>query len=183
LVKLQRVYARMTWLGKAMKDGVSTDMSRGVANILWSGRIRMRKLTASQIAVLRPWIHSGWGAIPGELKHLSILWKRNHRDSSSSGERKRKSLNFWYASTGRVAGPRYGRRMDSRNAWKGIPKRVKVSYAKFWSRLGVSQVLRDTWNPVGIQADHGLRLNTIPKPIVYKYREGKLKRTLVKRVK
>jgi hypothetical protein len=24
----------MTWLGRAMKDGVSTDMSRGVANIL-----------------------------------------------------------------------------------------------------------------------------------------------------
>ena len=34
LVKLQRVYAQMTWLGEAMKDGVSTDMSRGVANRL-----------------------------------------------------------------------------------------------------------------------------------------------------
>jgi len=34
MVKLQRVYARMTWLGEAMKDGVSTDMSRGVANRL-----------------------------------------------------------------------------------------------------------------------------------------------------
>ncbi len=34
MVKLQRVYAWMTWLGEAMKDGVSTDMSRGVANRL-----------------------------------------------------------------------------------------------------------------------------------------------------
>ena len=34
LVKLQRVYARMTWLGEAKKDGVSTDMFRGVANRL-----------------------------------------------------------------------------------------------------------------------------------------------------
>ena len=29
MVKLQRVYARMTWLGEAMKDGVSTDMLSG----------------------------------------------------------------------------------------------------------------------------------------------------------
>ena len=34
LVKLQRVNARMTWLGEAMKDGVSTDMPRGAANWL-----------------------------------------------------------------------------------------------------------------------------------------------------
>jgi len=29
LVKLQRVYARMTWLDEAMKDGVSTDIFSG----------------------------------------------------------------------------------------------------------------------------------------------------------
>ncbi len=34
LVKLQRVYERMTWLGEAMKDGVSTDIPRGAANWL-----------------------------------------------------------------------------------------------------------------------------------------------------
>jgi hypothetical protein len=74
-------------------------------------------------------------------------------------------------------GPRYGRQGDNGNVWKDVPKRVKVSYVKFPSRLEVSQVPRDTGNPVGIQADHGLRLNTTPKPIVHKYREGKLKRT------
>jgi hypothetical protein len=74
-------------------------------------------------------------------------------------------------------GPRCGRLRDSGNIWKDIPKRVKVSYAKFQSRLEVSQVPRDTGNPVGIQADHGLRLNTTLKPIVHQYREGKLKRT------
>jgi hypothetical protein len=29
MVKLQRVYARMTWLGEAKKDGVSTDIASG----------------------------------------------------------------------------------------------------------------------------------------------------------
>ena len=73
--------------------------------------------------------------------------------------------------------------MDSGSVWKDAPKRVKALYAKSKSALGVSQVLRSTWNSVGIQADHGLRLNTKSKPIVYKYREGKLKRTPVRGVK
>ena len=34
LVKLQKVYVRMTRLDEAMKDGVSTDMFRGAANRL-----------------------------------------------------------------------------------------------------------------------------------------------------
>ena len=34
---------------------------------------------------------------PGEVKHLSIRRKRNHRDSLSSGERKGKSPNFRHA--------------------------------------------------------------------------------------
>ena len=32
----------------------------------------------------------------GEVKHLSTLRKRNHRDSPSSGERKGRSLNLVY---------------------------------------------------------------------------------------
>ena len=76
-----------------------------------------------------------------------------------------------------------GLRTDSRSIWKDAPKRVKASYTKSGSTLGVSQVLRDTGNPVGIWADHGLRLKTTSKPIVNKYREGKLKRTPVRGVK
>ena len=34
LVKLQRVYARMTRLGEATKDAASSDMPRGAANML-----------------------------------------------------------------------------------------------------------------------------------------------------
>jgi len=34
LDKLLRVYARMTWLGEATKDAVSSDMLRGAANRL-----------------------------------------------------------------------------------------------------------------------------------------------------
>jgi hypothetical protein len=71
----------------------------------------------------------------------------------------------------------------NRTVWKGRPKSVKATYVKFYVTLEVSQVPRDTGNPVGIRADHRLRLNTTPKPIAYKYREGKLKRTLVKGVK
>ena len=41
----------------------------------------------------------------------------------------------------------------------------------------VSEVVRDTWNPVWILGDHPQRLNTTWWPIVKKYREGKLKRT------
>jgi hypothetical protein len=82
-----------------------------------------------------------------------------------------------------VVGPRHSRSRDNRSTWKCTPKKVRVLYVKFQDRLEVSQVLRDTGNPVGIQADHGLRLNTLSKPIVHKYREGKLKRTPVRRVK
>ena len=47
-------------------------------------------------------------AIPGELKHLSTLRKRNHRDSLSSGERRGNSLNLFSARKKGVAGPRCG---------------------------------------------------------------------------
>ena len=47
----------------------------------------------------------------------------------------------------------------SRIVWNGKLKRVKDSYAKPEIALGVSQVLRDTRNPVGIWHDHVLRLN------------------------
>ena len=61
---------------------------------------------------------------------------------------------------------------------------VKAQYAKSRNLPGtVSQVLRGTWNPVGIYPDHWVRLNTIIGPIVDKYREGKLKRTPVRGVK
>ena len=41
----------------------------------------------------------------------------------------------------------------------------------------ITQVLRDTRNPVGIDEDHLIRLNTSRRPIEKKYREGKVKRT------
>ena len=46
-----------------------------------------------------------------------------------------------------------------------------------------TQVQRDTWNPVGIREDHLARLNTTQRPIVDKYREGKVKSTPVRGVK
>ena len=46
-----------------------------------------------------------------------------------------------------------------------------------------TQVQRDTWNPVGIREDHLARLNTPQRPIVNKYREGKVKSTPARGVK
>ena len=46
-----------------------------------------------------------------------------------------------------------------------------------------TQVQRDTWNPVGICEDHLARLNTPQRPIVNKYREGKVKSTPARGVK
>ena len=46
-----------------------------------------------------------------------------------------------------------------------------------------TRVPRDTWNPVGIWEDHLPRLNTLQRPIVNQYREGKVKSTPVRGVK
>ena len=48
---------------------------------------------------------------------------------------------------------------------------------------GNTRVRRDTWNPVGICEDHLARLNTPQRPIVNKYREGKVKSTPARGVK
>ena len=50
-------------------------------------------------------------------------------------------------------------------------------------RIENSRVQRDTWNPVGICEDHLARLNTPQRPIVNKYREGKVKSTPARGVK
>ena len=49
--------------------------------------------------------------------------------------------------------------------------------------LADTRVQRDTWNPVGIREDHLARLNTPQRPIVNKYREGKVKSTPARGVK
>ena len=46
-----------------------------------------------------------------------------------------------------------------------------------------TRVRRDTWNPGGICEDHLVRLNTPWRPIVNKYREGKVKSTPARGVK
>ena len=51
------------------------------------------------------------------------------------------------------------------------------------NRYGNTRVRRDTWNPVGISEDHLARLNTPQRPIVNKYREGKVKSTPARGVK
>jgi hypothetical protein len=64
-----------------------------------------------------------------ELKHLSNARNINHRDSVSSGERKRNSLNPNLFGCCRADDIRCI--LDSRKIRNGLPKRVKDSYAKF----------------------------------------------------
>lgn len=70
----------------------SGETPRGAAQKLRSGGVRMGKPgkghTLSSITE-----YIGYGREPAELKHLSKPRKRNRRDSVSSGERKRNSLN------------------------------------------------------------------------------------------
>ena len=98
----------MTWLGEAMKDGVSTDMLREAANWHRSEEFRMGQPSAGYTALFSAEFNRRIKAIPGELKHLSTLRKRNHRDSLSSGERRGNSLNLFSARKKGVAGPRCG---------------------------------------------------------------------------
>ena len=68
--------------------------------------------------------------------------------------------------------------------WKAWPERVIAPYVKlFRIVLETTRVRRDTWNPVGISEDHLARLNTPQRPIVNKYREGKVKSTPARGVK
>ena len=49
-----------------------------------------------------------------------------NRESVSSGERTRKSLNRWHASVAGVVGPHLGKAKPERSAWKGAPQKVTV---------------------------------------------------------
>ena len=60
---------------------------------------------------------------------------------------------------------------------------VTAQYVKAVGPLKGTRVPQDTCNPVGIWEDHLPRLNTTHRPIVDKYREGKVKRTPVRGVK
>ena len=68
--------------------------------------------------------------------------------------------------------------------WKAMPKRVTAPYIEMpLADERDTRVQRDTWNPVGICEDHLARLNTTRRPIVDKYREGKVKSTPARGVK
>ena len=65
----------MPWYTAPKKDVVSCEKPRGGANICKSADIRMRELSASNVALSRT-EHIGTGGEPGELKHLSTRRKR-----------------------------------------------------------------------------------------------------------
>ena len=68
-------------------------------------------------------------------------------------------------------------------AWNGQPQTVTARYTKTLALVKTTRVPQDTCNPAGIWDDHVPRLNTTHRPIVNKYREGKVKRTPVRGVK
>ena len=69
------------------------------------------------------------------------------------------------------------------NTLESVTKDGESPVSEAFFLLRSSQVPRDTRNPVGIREDHLPRLNTTQQPIVYKYREGKVKRTPIRGVK
>ena len=76
----------------------------------------------------------------------------------------------------------YKREMES-NALERATIEGDSPVDKSFSLSRSCRVLRDTCNLVGIRDDHVPRLNTTQQPIVYKYREGKVKRTPIRGVK
>ncbi len=117
-------------------------------------------------------------------------------DSPSSGERKGKSLNACVCKRCSVAicglmgflvilcsqygsrGKENGTELESQAGAGKSPVRET-----FLTEQRNTRVQRDTWNPVGISEDHLARLNTTQRPIVNKYREGKVKSTPARGVK
>ena len=76
----------MPWYQLAMKDVISCEKLRGAA---YSVDPEMSEWgNPARVMFGHP-----KGSERGELKHLSTRRKRNQRDSVSSGERKRNSLN------------------------------------------------------------------------------------------
>ena len=93
MIKANKGIRWMPWHQAPMKDVTNCDKLRGAVNKLRSVDFRMRKLTASNVAVSCIEFIDVRGE-PGELKHLSTRRKRKKTiDFLSSGERTGKSPN------------------------------------------------------------------------------------------
>ena len=93
MIKANKGIRWMPWHQAPMKDVTNCDKLRGAVNKLRSVDFRMRKLTASNVAVSCIEFIDVRGE-PGELKHLSTRRKRKKTiDFLSSGERKGNSPN------------------------------------------------------------------------------------------
>ena len=92
----------MPWVLEAMKDVISCDKLRGLANTNWSADFRM-----GQPGILK--VYHSKESKPAELKHLSRRRRRKQfSDCASSGERTRISPNHSNYGYCGVVGLRYG---------------------------------------------------------------------------
>ena len=160
----------MPRLSEAMKDVISCDKLRRGANNFWPVDFRMGQPNTLKM-YCRKTLTRGTetSKYPEEEKTNS--------DFLSSGERTGKSPNQCCFGNIGVVGLCHGLINYRRTIWKVWPKRVIVPYLKWFIYLAVSWVGRDMWNPVWISRNHPVRLNTPERPIVNKYREGKVKST------
>ena len=138
-----------------------------------------------------------WRA-PGELKHLSTSRKRNHRDSVSSGERTRKSLNLTSSVACRpmlagVVRPCERRLQGSSGSQQpsGYRNRLGRRTTGRESRVRdtrVASCVRDVSTaghekPCGKLGRPRSKAKYTLRPIVHEYREGKVKSTPARGVK
>ena len=140
-----------------MKDVIGCEKFRGVVNKLWSENIWMGKPTACGVF---NWIH--------RLKKLT------RRTEISKYPKEKKSIEIPLVVTSEEGKAQWFCFINWNNLERltiegDSPVQVDIEQNP-WVR-------RDTWNPVWIWGDHPPRLNTPYRPIVNKYREGKVKRT------
>ena len=182
---------RMPWRGKSTKGAASCDKPRGGANGLRSADSRMGEPTRGHALVPRARTHRARGATggtetskyPEEEKSTEIPGVA----ASETGPGPKPSRartpgglprgGCWAARAG-VLTPRAVRnRARSGTAWEGRRHRVRAPYAKRARLRRRPRVPPGTRNPAGSRGDHPPRLNTLPRPIANKYREGKVKST------
>ena len=147
-----------------MKDVALCDKLWGGESTLWSADFWMGQPSA--FSVIRNWIHRLRRQTQG-TETSQYLEERTSTETPLVVASER--------GPGQWLGCKNENRLESRAIAGDSPVRVKSLFGPW--------VGRDTWNPVWTWGDHPPSLSTPVRPIVNKYREGKVKSTPTRGVK